>query len=458
MKKVISAMFVVLLTIGSMVAQDSMYVHLKTGLAKFLLTDIDSVKFERSTQVAPEPPAEVTREFILPAVSYASLFKGSGVIHENFTDFNVSWSQMNEVYSALEVSHNEFQNVYNRPTSATVTLNGVPLAGASLAHYPLIQSVIPNVDTYALKYQLTPKARFGTTSILYTFTPSANGYPVLKLKFTYTVTAPSGLKILDAYKQNGTNTVKTMGMLVNGVYMMQLQLGEMFGFGGTEYRNLFGTGTAGKIDGATHTFAFSATTPNMGKATLTPVNGGSFDATFGTVSSPLTGQLLKLLVPLKESDLTFNMEAITYFPNGDQYIFPFSVIFVQPMSITSTPGSDVFLTDFISGACDEKPINLSNNVTVKMHGQAVYANGAPTQLAAQYGLTASNFTFGVLPTPYTNSLSLLNPTSTTTTVRWCNAGGGLLTSEVVVGIGLKVECSFANLSATVHNVHIVPAP
>jgi hypothetical protein len=457
MKKFISATFVLFLALGSMAAQDSMYVHLKTGLAKFLLADIDSVKFERSTPSTPEPPAEVTREFILPAVSYASLFKGSGVIHENFTDFKVSWSQMNEVYSALKVTHNEFMNVYNRPTSATVTLNGVPLAGASLAHYPLIQSVNPpDVDTYALKYQLTPKARFGTTSILYTFTPSSNGYPVLKLKFSYTVTAPSGLKILDAYKQNGTNTVKSMGMLVNGVYMMQLQLGEMFGFGGTEYRNLFGTGAAGKIDGATHTFAFSATTPNKGKATLTPVTGGSFDATFGTANTPLSGQLLKLTAPLGESDITFNMEAITYLPNGDQYLFPFTVIFGQPMSITSTPGSDVFLTDFSSGACDEKPIDVSNNVTVKMYGQTVYANGAPTQLAVQYGLTASNFTFGVLSTDY-QTLSLLNPTSTTRTVRWCNAGTRLI-KEVVVGIGLKVECSFASLSATVHNVHIVPAP
>ena len=113
--------------------------------------------------ISTTPPSSISKEYTMSNISYASLFKGVAAIENNFTDFKVDWSQMSELYNSLSITHNQFQTVYGSITpSLSVKVNNNTVANATLAQYPLIRSTnSPDVDTYAMKYQITPLAKFG---------------------------------------------------------------------------------------------------------------------------------------------------------------------------------------------------------------------------------------------------------------------------------------------------------
>jgi len=157
------------------------------------------------------------------------------------------------------------------------------------------------------------------------------------------------------------------------------------------------------------------------------------------------------------SSLIFNLEFITNFPNGEKYVFPLNVIFKNPVTIESTTGSDITLTDFRTGICDEKQVALSNNVKVKLLGQDIMVNGIATAKAADYGLSASNYSFGITTNPsFGYGISLLNPNTAISTVKWCNAGAMLNTKCLVGTIDASFNSSFVKLSSAIHKIYVQP--
>jgi len=453
MKKVISAMFVVLCLIGQTVAQDSMYVHLKTGVAKFLLADIDSVKFERNATVLPEPPTEISRAYVLPSVSYSALFKGNPVMNENTTDFNVSWTQMNELYASLGITHNEFQNVYNRPTSAAVTLNDVPLAGASLAQYPLLQSSAgPFVDSYALKYQLTPLNRFGKTTIQYVFTPSSSSYPIIKLFFTFTVTAPVLEKaIIPAYQYSGhttpaDKTIYTRGLNSGSGWDMKIQLGEAFGFGSSTLKSGFGTALFNKIDGAIHEFVI---TDNYVKSALpsylvspSPSASNDLAILLGTSISNGTTMSVSPANPLDVVHRVYPVNFKTTYINGEVDNFNYFVILKNPLTIDLAPNADFTLLDKKTGAKDQ--FDVSKNYVVKMLGEVVVDRGVVQPKAAQFGLNNATLIYtaqNIVSAYYLVAFDFKSPFAS-----WENAGTRLISTQKVADIKVVYNTVFATVS------------
>ena len=94
MKRVIYSIIIFLIVfISQIFAQDSMYVHLKTGVAKFKISDIDSVKFEK-------PSVTQYNYFIskpsLPFVHYRTLVPSINdtydysIVYNNTTSINLN--------------------------------------------------------------------------------------------------------------------------------------------------------------------------------------------------------------------------------------------------------------------------------------------------------------------------------------------------------------------------------
>ncbi|MGI6299722.1 MAG: hypothetical protein ACOX52_01475 [Verrucomicrobiota bacterium] len=206
------------------------------------------------------------------------------------------------------------------------------------------------MDSYAIKYQITPLAKFGPTTVTYTFTPTNSAYPVLNFVFTYNIVKPTLDKtILAGYRYNGSPTdVLTQGMNTGSGYKMQLYLGEAFAFGSSSYRDVFAAATANKIDGATHTFQFKPTPVQTG-AQLTPATGGTIDAALGTSALPTSGQLMDLTTKLTTAERVYDMQFVTTYPNTETDVFNFKVHFVNPFEIKLATPADFQLIDKVNG-------------------------------------------------------------------------------------------------------------
>lgn len=412
-----------------------------------------------STTTPPVSPNPVNYNIPSVTYSYSSLFKDavSGVSAGDVTDVSLSWVSMNQIYNSIGVSRDDFQAIYGStmPTVG-VKVNDVVVPNATLAQYPLIRSTnSPDVDTYAMKCQITPLAKFGTTSVTYTFTPGSTSYPVLNITFNYTILKPA-INILTGYQNPDANSCTCIGMQTQDGYKMQVYLGEPFGFNTGEYAQSFGASTLNKIDGATHTFAFSESSTNRDKAEILPGYGGTINTSLGSSFSNYTGQILILKSPMSVSLITFNLEFITNYPNGEKSVFPFNVIFKNPITVEGASGNEVTLTDFNSGVCDEKPITLSKNSKVKFMGQDVIINGVPTSIAANYGIAASNYSYGINIDSDYKTLSLTNEDSSLSSVKWCNAGAKLNAKTLVGTIDASFNSSFAKVSYPIHKIYCIP--
>lgn len=414
------------------------------------------IKFKIITSTTP--PSPVSREYRMADLNYASLFKGVNGVDKNITDFGINWEQMNEILSALGITYNEFRNVYGYSPVIEVKVNGIVVPDASLSKYPLVNSNSgPTIDTYAMKHQITPLAKFGRTSVKYTITPAFSNYPVLNITFNYSITKPILDKsILPAYQYGSATALMTQGMNTAGGYKMQMYLGEAFGFGTANYRNAFGAGVANKIDGASHYFMFNPYVPDQTGASITSTSN-TLDGCLGSVNSPTSGTLLSMTTSLNESSKGYSIHFVTAFPNGEKDSFEFMAYFKNPITIESTPGSDITLTDFINGTCDEQHVALSNSVKVKFLGQDIIVNGVATAKAADYSLSASNYSLGITKNPlFEYGINLLNPNAAMSAIMWCNFGTKL-TEKVLVGtIDASFNSSFVKLSNTIHKVYVQP--
>lgn len=410
---------------------------------------------------ATVPATPKTYTFDGGTKSYASLFLGMAAIADNKTDIAVSWTRMNQIYTELGMSHNQFNTIYG-PATMTVAPVDEGMGG-------IVKSTnAPDVDSYALKYQITPLAKFGQTTVTYTFTPTNAAYPVLNFVFTYNIVKPTLDKtILAGYRYNGSPTeIMTQGMNSGSNYLMQLYLGEAFAFGTSAYRDVFAATTASKIDGATHTFQFKPTPVQTGAA-LTPPTGGTIDAALGTSVAPTSGQLMNLTTKLTTPERVYDMQFVTTYPNTETDIFNFKVHFVNPFEIVYASPIDFQLIDKVNGTADTEDIMDNYIVTFKgknivTKGVAETTNSATTVVATDF-VDITNAAYGLFYelTPGTEYFTISkaggDAYNKQSILTWDNSGTQLITEQNVATVEVKFVASFAEITkAPADNVTVKP--
>ena len=409
---------------------------------------------------------------------YNKLFVGQATIANNKTPLALTWQQMNEIYAAMGLTHNEFRLAYN--VTPTVKVNGV---AASITDYPLVVSQqAQNVDSYAMKYEITPLAKFGTTNLEYTFDPGNNGTKLV-VKFAYTINKPVLDKtILLGYQVPGLpSDMLTQGTNYGSGYAMQIYLGEGFAYGSTALRALFGIATADKIDGAKHQITFKVgakpnyqtgaslngvsipssanTTPANYPASLLPVvaNGLSLDAVVGTTGQ--TGTLMALTNPLSDPEKVYNMNFYTYYPNQEKDSTAFNVHFKNPLTIVEiSPLNPGFtLTDVITGQVDTLDVAPNYNV---MFGNKIAIKGGVTQTAntnttvkaSDFNISVSNLTYAFSTTGYSYAgISLAGGSYAASVLKWINNGTSINTTVPVAKITPTITTPYATFTPAAAN-------
>jgi hypothetical protein len=336
-------------------------------------------------------------------------------------------------------------------SAAAVGTVAAPVA-TTLTAFPLIRSMHnPDVDTYAMKVQVTPMAKFGTYVVNYKFDDGVATDPKAVITFTYTVTAPSLTKaILPGYQYPAGNTtnVMTQGMNVGGTYFMQIYLGEAFGYGSKAYRDAFGTG-AGLIDGATHQFVVTsdpyaaAVTPSTVSYLINPAAASTLDATLGTGTATGTLMSINPANPLNIAERIYPVNFKTIYPNGEVDNFPYNVHFRNPLTIVASADYKNYLTDFKTGAADSW--DIAKNYDIQMLGTTVVHEGV-FQIN-NYGITAGNSTLSY--PPLTNvSTSYTTFSLAGSVITWSNAGTRLTSDQVVGNANVLFTAPFATVKAT----------
>ncbi len=462
---------------GSSVLDRNPLVEVKLLNAAGALIAKSYIKFKivSTPTVPPVKPAAVTYTVTAPsAYAYASLFVDNvaGVSAGDYKDLALTWDQINaNIYNPLGLTHNEFQAKFGGVTpTVAVKVNDVAVAGATLAQYPLIRSMLaPDVDTYAMKYQVTPLAKFGKTTITYTFDTGLITDAAVVLTFEFNVTKPTLDKtVLAGYRYNNlANEIVTQGMNAGSNYLMQLYLGEAFTFGTAAYRNVFGSAVAGKIDAATHTFQFKSTTPAQTGASLTPAVGGTIDQAYGTSSAPTSGQLMALTTKLTTASRVYDMQLVTNYPNAETDIFDFKVHFVNPFTIELASPVDFQLIDKVNGTLDTQDIKA--NYIVKFKGKNIVTKGVAETTNSATTVVASDFVdvndaqYGVFYqlTPgnqyFTISKAGGNAYNKQSVITWDNSGTQLQSEQTVGTVNVKFVASFAEITkATADNITVKP--
>lgn len=423
---------------------------LATGFIKFKIV-----------KEAPVPATPKTYTFDGGSIPYAKLFKGETVIANNKTDIEVGWTKMNQIYTELGLSHNEFAAIYN---VAPVTASPADQGKGSFVQSPNG----PDVDSYAMKYQITPLAKFGKTTVTYTFKPTNTAYPELNMVFTYNIVKPTLDKtILAGYRYNDSPTaISTKGMNTGSGYLMQLYLGEAFAFGSNTYRGVFAAATNDKIDGASHTFQFKATTPAQAGAQLTPAAGGTINEALGTSAAPTSGQLMDLTTKLTTAERVYDMQFVTTYPNTETDVFDFKVHFVNPFEIKLATPADFQLIDKVNGTADTQ--DVKGNYIVTFNGKNIVTKGvaetadSPTTVKASDYVNLSDANYGLFYelTPSTEYFTISkaggNAFNKESVLTWLNSGTKLIKEQTVGSLKVKFVTSFAEITKTADNITVKP--
>ena len=423
------------------------------------------IKFKiRNQIIIVTPPAGGVVAYTITAPSaynYPALFKDAvpGVSAGDVTDLELTWDAINQyVYNPLKLTHNEFQAKYGPVTpTVSVTVNGVAVPGATLAQYPLIKSTKePDVDTYAMKYQITPLAKFGTTVVTYTWNTGVTTDDKVKISFAYTVNKPVLDKaIIPAYQfsvgiaypgvtTDAAHTLYTQGIKSASSYAMELNLGEGFGFGSQALKDMFGV-AANKIDPATQEFIVTDNYIKSGVASYLfsqalPTQT-SIPALLGTSNTTGVKMGMNPANPLDVAFRAYPVNFKTTYPNGEVDNFNYTVIFKNPLTIELESTADFDLLDIVTGAKDQ--IDLSKNYVVKMLGEVIFNKSGVTAKAAEYGITAPTMTYTVpnVTPAFTYAYSFVTPVAT-----WENAGTKLTSKQKVSDATFVFGTTFASIS------------
>lgn len=420
------------------------------------------VKFKIvNTPTVPPTPGEVIKYTVkaATAINYNTLFKDNvaGVSAGDYQDLALTWGDINNyIYNPLGLTHNEFQAKYG-PVNPTVKVNGV---AATLAQYPLDRSILaPDVDTYAMKYKITPNSKFGTTQVVYLFDTGVATEDKVEITFEFTINRPTLDKaIVPAYQYtapaaytdvttDAAHTVFTQGIKYTTPateYKMELNLGEGFGFGSAALHNMFGVG-ANKIDPATQEFIVTNDKYKVGATasylfSQAAASQTSLTALLGTSNSTGVKMGINPAVPLTTEYRAYPVNFKTTYPNGEVDNFNYTVVFKNPLTVELESTADFNLLDVVTGAKDQ--IDLSKNYVVKMLGEVVFnKNGVVAAKAAEYGIVstqtyaASNVTAG-----FASAFSFVSPIAT-----WENAGTKLTSTQKLADADFTFTTNFASV-------------
>jgi len=417
------------------------------------------------TVILPKPEPVKYTVTAANAYDYPQLFVDNiaGVSADDFKELILTWGAINaNIYNPLGLTHNQFQAKYNGlvPT-ITVKVNDVVVANPDLTVYDklLTSMLAPDVDTYAMKYQITPKHKFGKTTVTYKFDTGVNTEAAVELTFEFTINKPTLDKaIVPAYQYtapaaytdvttDAAHTVFTQGIKYTTPateYRMELNLGEGFGFGSAALHNMFGVG-ANKIDPATQEFIV---TNDKYKVGATPsyiysqaaASQTSLTGLLGTTNATGVKMGINPAVPLTTEYRAYPVNFKTTYPNGEVDNFNYTVVFKNPLTVELESTADFSLLDVVTGAKDE--INLSKNYVVKMLGEVVFnKTGVVAAKAAEYGIVStqtyatSNVTAG-----FTSAFSFVSPIAT-----WENAGTKLTSTQKLADADFTFTASFASV-------------
>lgn len=409
--------------------------------------------------VNPQPkPDYVIGTFGSSSIGYQAMFKGQANIASNLTDIQatIPWAKMNQVYSALGLTHNEFRTIYSAANLSVVsaTCNGIAYPASALPAITvapvagqigqvIISPNAPDVDTYAYTFKATPYAKFGLNSVKLKYTSSdRTKNPDVYITFEFTVTRPTLAKAIDpAFQYAGHTTAKdrtifTQGLMAGGVYSMQLTLGEAFGY--NAMTSIFGAATSNRIDGAVHNFIVTDPYVNGGIASYTPT-----PASNANLSSLLTTTMkMNPANPLNIAKRVYPVNYKTTYVNGEVDNFDYNIVFVNPLEISLATPNDFTLTDFKTGAADQ--VNVSSNYVVKMLGQVVVNKGVLQPEAATYGITSvPTFTEANVNTMFRNAGTY---TWSTPVATWDNDGTRLTNNVKLADIVASYVTGFASVS------------
>lgn len=429
------------------------------------------IKFKIVAAATSEEPGK-TVSYTVKAASpynYNTLFVDNvaGVSAGDYKELLLTWGDINTyIYNELGLTHNQYRAIYGAvtPTVKVQVGTAAPVATTLTAH-PIVTSVEePDVDTYAMKYRITPMAKFGTTKVTYTYdaNPASTLDDVVEVTFEFTVNPPAPDKaIIAAYQFNATNppyadvttdaahTVFTQGIKYTTPateYKMELNLGEGFGFGSAALHNLFGTGP-NKIDASNHEFIVTDNYVVGGVQSYlfsqaAPSNS-SLTALLGTSNSTGVKLGINPANPLKTLYRAYPVNFKTTYPNNEIHEFKYTVVFKNPLTIELESTADFNLLDVVTGAKDE--IDLSKNYVVKMLGEVVFnKNGDVTAKAAEYGITSTKTysATGIVPA-FAYAFTFATPIAT-----WENAGTKLTSTQKVANAVFTYETSFASVTRT----------
>jgi len=452
-------------------------VKLLTNGGKLVAQSYIKFKIVATPTLPPVKPAPV--KYTVTAASaynYPQLFVDNvaGVSAGDFKEIILSWADINaNVYNPLGLTHNQFVAKYGGLTpTITVKLNDVTVASPDLTVYDKLFTALngPDVDTYAMKYQVTPKHKFGKTTVTYKFDTGAITDAAVEITFEFTINKPGLEKtILEGYRWNNSATdAMTQGVNDGTGYQMKSYIGSAFAYGSPAYRNVFGSATAGKIDDATHTFQFKDTTPVQTGAVLTPAVGGTIDATFGVNTTTWSGQVVSLTSKLKDVEKVYAMQLVTTYPNAETDVFDFNLHFVNPFSIELASPADFQLIDKVNGTADTQDvkanyiIKFKNTKNIITKGVAEVSDGANSVKASDY-VDLSDASLGLFYelTPSGNYFTISkaggNAFNKQSVLTWDGAAGVTLTSEQKVGtVKVKFVTNFAEVERTADDVTVKP--
>jgi len=437
---------------------------------------------------------QIVAKLIIPTTSYYSvtpvtfgyrtLFADNaadptdGITSGDYREVILTWPDMNKIYDKMGLTHNQFQTLYGTATP-TVTYSFTPGAGSNapavaantattFTAFPLIASQHnPDVDTYAMKIQVNPLAKFGTYTVNYKYATADPKDPQAVITFTYTVTQPQLDKsIIPAYQfavgtsypgvtTDAAHTIYTQGIKTAGPpasYAMELNLGEAFGFGSAALKDSLGVSTTTspvvyRIDNAKQELIVTDNYVKAGQPSYLFSQATSpqysVSALLGTSNSTGVKMGMNPANPLDVAFRAYPVNFKTTYPNGEINEFKYTVIFKNPLSIELESTADFDLLDVVTGSKDQ--IDLSKNYVVKMLGEVIFNKTGITAKAAEYGITAPTMTYTVpnITPAFAYAYTFASPIAT-----WENAGTKLTSKQKVSDAKFVFGTTFASLSKT----------
>ena len=435
--------------------------------------------------VEPEVrPETVTVPVGMGDIDYADLFSADEEIYNSANKVLVDWDRMNDLYEELELSHNDFVDIYgDEDATEVISSLGEPNEIGKFE----INLYEEDVNSYAISFMPNAYSKFGENVVTYSVTPVSISYPTVIFEFKYNVKEPIlPAGILNGYKKSDEpNTIITKGRVVNGEYEMSLNLGEAFNYGNevetadsynAMFRNPGEDFATGYISRAKHAFCLASAEDDK-KPSFNGVAKNGTDiliwesagvkAFFGTSDANNIMLDMGLADKLKENTRTYELYRRTTYLNGEVAIYNFKVEFVNPLTVEFTPSIKLI----------DKPeadiVDVAGHYKVLFRGKELWNGETPDEvntIEGGYGvlvdlLDGDEGAFYALKDINTlyHDLTHLDvavpgePVKNASKIEWHNRGTRLTRPIVMGKMMFKFSTEFADVVSTGEAVNVKPS-